>query len=316
MDAGFARRSRRADRDVAYAGSNVSKRVGGTMQTPDSEPQLESAGAVDPDQSARRRHRAPAVAAAALALVVGTAAIAFAIGSSHTKTTTVVRTVPVAVAAATSSKSAPSCLPGAAKGSCNTDEAAEASIPDKPLDVATRALLAQQLVEARASALRYPTVADAVRAGMIQAGKFSPETGAHFIRYSGLATFDPANPASYIYDGTSPTSKVIGVMFLSLSTLPPEGFIGPNDHWHRHTNTCVVYNHGQITIPFAADSSVTHAQCDAQHGEFMRETAWMVHAWVVPGWESPLGVFSHSNPDVLCADGTTKTDAIGFCQGT
>jgi hypothetical protein len=151
---------------------------------------------------------------------------------------------------------------------------------------------------------------------MIQAGKFSPETGAHFIRYSGLGTFDPANPASYIYDGISPTSKVIGVMYLSLSTLPPEGFAGPNDHWHRHTNTCIVYKNGQITVPFAADSSVTLEQCDALHGVFMRETAWMVHAWVVPGWESPLGVFSHNNPDVLCADGTTKANAVGFCQGT
>jgi len=286
------------------------------MQTPDSEQQPASASAVAPDPSARRRRRAPAVAASALALVVATAAIAYAIGSSHTKTTTVVRTVPVAVAAAASSKPAPSCVAGAAAGSCNTDEAAALAIPDKQLDVATRALLAQQLVEARAAALKYPTVADAVHAGMIQAGKFSPETGAHFIRYSGLSTFDPASPASYIYDGISPTSKVIGLMYLSLSTLPPEGFVGPNDHWHRHTNTCVVYKSGQITIPFAADSSVTRAQCDAQHGDFMRETAWMVHAWVVPGWDSPLGVFSHSNPDVLCADGTTRSNAIGFCQGT
>jgi hypothetical protein len=42
----------------------------------------------------------------------------------------------------------------------------------------------------------------------------------------------------------------------------------------------------------------------------------MLHAWVVPGWESPLGVFSHNNPDVLCADGTVNTDVRGFCRGT
>jgi hypothetical protein len=287
------------------------------MQTSDSEQQFDSARAVDADRHTRRRHRALAVVASAIALVFGTASIAYAIGSSHSKTTTVVRTVPVAVAAASSPKpAAPRCVPGAASGSCNIDEAKELAIPDKPLDVATRALVAQQLVEARTAALEYPTVADALRAGMIQAGKFSPETGAHFIRYSGLGTFDPANPASYIYDGISPTSKVIGVMYLSLSTLPPEGFAGPNDHWHRHTNTCIVYKNGQITVPFAADSSVTLGQCDALHGVFMRETAWMVHAWVVPGWESPLGVFSHNNPDVLCADGTTKANAVGFCQGT
>jgi hypothetical protein len=36
----------------------------------------------------------------------------------------------------------------------------------------------------------------------------------------------------------------------------------------------------------------------------------------VPGWDSPKGIFSHSNPDLTCADGTMKTDPIGFCQGT
>jgi hypothetical protein len=56
--------------------------------------------------------------------------------------------------------------------------------------------------------------------------------------------------------------------------------------------------------------------CDKYHGNFMRQTVWMVHAWVVPGWESPDGVFSHNNTDVKCADGTTKVNAAGFCKGT
>jgi hypothetical protein len=42
----------------------------------------------------------------------------------------------------------------------------------------------------------------------------------------------------------------------------------------------------------------------------------MVHAWVVPSWESPAGVFSHENPNLRCADGTFDTDAVGKCQGT
>jgi hypothetical protein len=128
--------------------------------------------------------------------------------------------------------------------------------------------------------------------------------------------FDPSHPGSYLYDGISPTSKVVGVMYLSLNLNPPPGFIGPNDHWHRHTNTCVVYGGAKIVVPFAADANVTQAMCDHVHGQFMRETAWMVHAWVVPGWENPRGVFAHNNPDLLCADGTTNTDAIGFCQDT
>ena len=72
----------------------------------------------------------------------------------------------------------------------------------------------------------------------------------------------------------------------------------------------------QIVIPFAADSDVTKSMCDAQGGTFMRRTTWMVHAWVVPGYESPLGVFSHNNPNLKCADGTTHTDPLGFCKGT
>jgi hypothetical protein len=47
----------------------------------------------------------------------------------------------------------------------------------------------------------------------------------------------------------------------------------------------------------------------------MKRTIWMVHAWVVPGWESPSGVFSHDNNDLVCADGSTNTNKAGFCQG-
>jgi hypothetical protein len=274
----------------------------------------------NPPQSSASRSRL-AWLAGGVAAVVAAAAISYGVGSSHDKTKTVVRTVTESAA-----KSAPlKCVPGAAAGSCNIDEAKELAIPDQPLNAPTRALVAQQLVQARAAALRYPTVADAVKAHMLQAGQFSPLTGAHFINIGDMiphgsnvryGAFDAADPQSLIYDGTDPTSKVIGVMYLSLSALPPSGFAGPNDHWHRHTNTCVVYGGGKIVIPFAADSDVTESMCAAKHGQFMRETAWMVHAWVVPGWESPNGVFSHDNNDVKCANGTVKTDSIGFCQGT
>jgi hypothetical protein len=247
-------------------------------------------------------------------LVVLVGGVAYAFGNSEASSTTVVRTV----AAPSKPPATPACIQGAAATSCNTDEAAEVNIKDKPLDANTRALIATQLVAAREAAMKYPTVADAERAGMIVAGKFSPQTGAHFINIAGAisSTFDPSKPGSYIYDGISPTSKVIGLMYLGNGINPPQGFAGPNDHWHRHSNTCVVFSGGKIVVPFPADSSVTKAQCDAEHGTFMRRTTWMVHAWVVPGWESPLGVFSHENPNVLCKDGTTKADSRGFCAGT
>jgi hypothetical protein len=259
--------------------------------------------------------------AGGVAAVIAVAAISYAVGSSHSTTKTIVKTASGASATSTTL----ACVPGVGAGSCNVDEAKELAIPDQPLSAATRVTLAQELVAARAAALRYPTVADAEKAHMLQAGQFSPLTGAHFINLSSIVPqnantryggFDAGHPQSLIYDGTDPTSKVIGVMYLSLSVLPPPGFAGPNDHWHRHTNTCVEYRGSQIVVPFAADSDVTQSMCAAKHGEFMRETAWMVHAWVVPGWESPDGVFAHDNNDVRCANGTIKADAIGFCQGT
>ena len=204
------------------------------------------------------------------------------------------------------------------KGVKAQDVSAE-SQPDQPLDPATRAELKTQLTEARDFALRYPTVADATAAGFRLAGGFAPGSGAHYISYGGLTgsgPFDPAKPLSLIYDGTSPTSQVIGLMYYSMGETAPEGFAGPNDHWHRHSNVCIKTGPGGLEVPFPADQDVTAAQCAAVQGSLLKTTGYMVHAWVVPSWESPLGVFSHDNPDVRCADGTYHTNKAGFCQGT
>ncbi|HEY6316683.1 MAG TPA: hypothetical protein VI462_02200 [Acidimicrobiia bacterium] len=206
----------------------------------------------------------------------------------------------------------------AGTGVRNPDELVE-NQPDLPLDAATRAQVAAQLTEARVFALRYPTVTDAVQAGYHLAGGFAPGTGAHYVSYSGLSGPGPVavdHPEALIYDGTSPTSHVVGLMYYAMTPQAPEGFAGPNDHWHRHHGVCVQYSAAGISVPLPADADVTEAQCATVHGSYLSVTGWMVHAWVVPGWESPQGVFSHSNPDLRCADGTFNTDKAGFCQGT
>jgi hypothetical protein len=198
------------------------------------------------------------------------------------------------------------------------DVAAE-SQPDQPLDPTTRDELKMQLSDARDVALRYPTVADAMAAGYRVAGGFAPGSGAHYISYGGLTgsgAFDPSKPLALIYDGTSPTSQIIGLMYYGLGDSAPEGFAGPNDHWHRHSNVCLKSGAGGLEVPFPADQDVTAAQCTAVQGNLMKTTGYMVHAWVVPSWESPQGVFSHDNPNVRCADGTYRTDKAGFCAGT
>jgi hypothetical protein len=256
---------------------------------------------------------------------MGLAAIALAAGCSSSgghAATDGVKAAPATPpdTAKTTTSTAPSNAIGLHR---NADEKAEL-VPDKPLTPAQRQELANELVVARASALQYPTVADATKSGYILAGKFTPGAGAHYISLSGSAasylgqtkTVDPAHPLALIYDGIAPTSRVVGLMYGSFATAAPPGFTGPNDHWHRHTNLCITFDKGKIGIPYPPDSDVKKSACDALHGQFMRETLWMVHAWVVPGWESPEGVFSHANVDLHCGDGTDRTDKIGFCTGS
>ncbi len=195
-------------------------------------------------------------------------------------------------------------------------DVAQEQQPDKLLDSQTRAVLADQLTAARTTALQYPTVADAERAGYhLVGGGYGPGAGAHYIGFGGglFGGFDPSKPPTLIYDGTSPTSQVVGLMYLGMgeSGAAPEGFAGPNDHWHRHSGVCLK----GANVIFPVDADVTQAQCAAKGGRYMQTTTWMVHAWVVPGWESSAGVFSHENPDLPCADGTFHTDAIGRCTG-
>ncbi len=249
------------------------------------------------------------VLALATAAVVNPPAVATAAARPKThKTTSVAQRTPVTFGSGLSSTG-------------NTDEQAELQ-PDVPLSAANQKLVARQLVIARAAAMKYPTVADAKRAGMILAGKMAPGVGAHYLSIATTlqgvnadGSVNPASPGSYIYAGTSDDSPIVGLMYESIvsSDTPPSGFAGPNDHWHRHANVCIQYRAGQIVVPFAPDSDVTQAQCQTVHGDFMAKTIWMVHAWVVPGYESPKGVFSHDNPDVHCADGTNGVNAVGFC---
>jgi hypothetical protein len=203
----------------------------------------------------------------------------------------------------------------------NADEQAELK-PNVPLDAATQKRIAAQLVEARTAAMKYPTAGDAKRAGMILAGGMAPGVGAHYISIAtsllGVkadGTVNPSAPGSYIYAGTRDDSPIVGLMYESLtsSAEAPAGFAGPNDHWHRHSNLCIQYGANGIAVPFAPDADVTQAQCQSVQGVFMAKSIWMVHSWVVPGYESPKGVFSHNNNDVHCPDGTNGVDSIGFC---
>ncbi len=170
--------------------------------------------------------------------------------------------------------------------------------PDQPLDRLTRARLGQQLETARAVARRYPTVADATRAGYIKVTPFVPLIGAHYLNLDYVdGTFDPSQPEMLLYDGTNPDSALVGLSYFVSSTQgEPAGFAGPNDHWHQHIGLCIKDN---VVV---GGEQVTPEECARRGGNKVAlSDMWMVHAWVVPGWDSPQGVFSPEQEDLLVA---------------
>ena len=176
---------------------------------------------------------------------------------------------------------------------------------------ADRVILGEQLVLARKTALRYPTVKDAMAAGLHRAGPFSPGLGAHYIDYSSaggndgspMTNKDIEHPLAWIYDGNLPDSKIVG-LFYTTSSATPEGFAGPNDVWHEHHDICLVQNGGEFDTPLGADHSATEAECNVVKGKLLKQTSKLLHVWVVPGYESPEGVFSHLSSTVTCDDGS------------
>jgi len=155
--------------------------------------------------------------------------------------------------------------------------------------------LDSELDLARDTAMQYPTVADATAAGWFRVTGYVPGIAAHFMNF-GLVdgTFEIDKPEMLLYDGTDPDSKLVGVSYyirLDGTTEPTQGFTGDNDHYHRHFGLCVG-NGGVI-----GDSTTTEEECAARGGVKSDGTeAWMSHAWVIPGCESPWGVFSAVNP--------------------
>jgi len=250
------------------------------------------------------------IAVVAFGFVAGAALVALANpGTSGTR---------VVVSSGASSSAGPTDLNGHRITGVKADDVAAEHQPDQPLDVATRTMLAQQLSVARETAMQYPTVVDAEAAGYRLVAGFGPGAGAHYIGgpMTGPGPFDPTRAQSLLYDGTSPNSQIVGLMYFGMGDTAPEGFAGPNDHWHRHSSVCTKFANGILDVPFPPDADVTEEQCASVGGNFMKITGWMVHAWVVPSWESPVGVFSHENPNLRCADGTFNTDKIGKCQGS
>ena len=160
-----------------------------------------------------------------------------------------------------------------------------------------RAELATQLRQAHDAAARVPTVRDAEAAGYRKLTDYLPCVGAHYVNDAQYVTgeFDAAAPPILIYDGTRANSRIVGLSYVVKSDAQPAGFAGPNDGWHTHSSFCVSKTTGVVL----GDERTGDRTCAAAGGENIDlHRDWMMHAWVVPGWESAWGIFSAEHPDL------------------
>lgn len=156
--------------------------------------------------------------------------------------------------------------------------------------------LRSELDATLAVAEAHPTVQDALDDGYIKATGYIEGIAAHYIRLSTLMDpgFDAAEPEMLLYDGDQPDSRMIGISYATFSdeVLDPaaHGFTGPNDYPHNHDGLCT---RGGLVVGSAATSD---EECARRGGSKIGSALQMIHAWVVPGCESPYGMFSAENP--------------------
>jgi hypothetical protein len=170
--------------------------------------------------------------------------------------------------------------------------------PWQPIRAAgVRAEYAQQIQQAREAAARVPTVRDAEAAGYRTLTTYLPCLGAHYVHNEiyKAGRFDPAAPPILVYDGTHPDSAIVGLGYMEKSDNAPAGFAGPNDVWHIHRKFCIAQDDG-LVLGAESTSDRTCAAAGGDNVDLSRD--WMMHAWVVSGWESGWGIFSAEHPDL------------------
>lgn len=156
-----------------------------------------------------------------------------------------------------------------------------------------------KLIRARTATAKYRDVRVAERDGYRAIGPDVPGIGIHYVRSDvGEQKVDLDHPPVLLYEKNPKVAgryRLVGVSYLLDAPAGHDGqptkspFPEVLAKWHKHRDVCVL-----------PDSSATlmlnQEQCTAQKGKFIKETPWMVHAWI---WrDSPAGVFSFVNPMV------------------
>lgn len=210
-------------------------------------------------------------------------------------------------------------------------------------DATTRARYDAQIARADAAAVKYSDAESAAADGYVLTSYFIPNFGTHWINWA-LVTrpFDPARPAMLLYDGDGTRAHLLGLSYYQWSPngVPPDGFAGANDRWHRHFGTC--YAGGFLIGENVATRDVCRKTCRARATNAIKakvgttaeipelarylaahpepappldfcnlvpgDDIWMLHLWIVPGHPNPTGLFSTFNPRV--------STCVGLCRKT
>jgi len=176
-------------------------------------------------------------------------------------------------------------------------------VQEAALDPVTQAALEAQWDAAADAAAALATPEDAEDAGYQRAAAELPGIGAHYVRWDLVdAPFDPTRPSMVLYDESEVRAdRLAGFSYWSRSVgAAPEGFAGPNDHWHMHHGLC--FADGLLIDEDVLDPG----ECD---GDWLAGTdLWMSHAWVNPAVANPWGRFAPRNPEVCPADSERVAD--------
>ena len=172
--------------------------------------------------------------------------------------------------------------------------------------------LEKELRQAHAVSERYAKAKAAKADGYRPITPYLPGIAAHYMKFSIVdGEFDIDNPEMLLFDGYDDDASIVGLSYYvrqSGEAEPTQGFVGENDHYHRHFGLCV----GPRGV--VGDSATTDAECEAMGGRKSDgSSGWMSHAWVVPGCESPWGVFSGENPvlDAAVGEASAKSGSEG-----
>ena len=155
---------------------------------------------------------------------------------------------------------------------------------------------ADQLKHIREITAKYRDVRVAKADGYRNLGG-APGLGYHFARDLDPNEVDLDKPPVLMYedDPSAPDGYALaGVMYILKSEPGSDGQPVNNPFpkslalWHKHQHICMFKDNTTHR------DNLTEEQCRQIGGRFIKETQWMLHAWV---WkESPLGVFSMMNP--------------------